>query len=462
MNGWKNCTRCPNSLKDLQVFLWTRAAPRILSRMLVLGASVAALVVPPTSVMADPCVAWQQVSNTGPSPRYLPITCYDSANEVTVLFGGYDGAHKNDTWLWDGNTWTEVNIGGTAPPARYGAGMAFDSVRNKAVLFGGFGSGTPQPELNDTWEWNGATQTWTEIPGAGGPARALHAMSFDSRTGTTVLFGGVAQYPASHDDTWLYNGVTWNEYCPTCDAPSRRGFVQMIYDSARDEHVLVGGNQDNLTTFQDTWAFRLPGGPAPIGWTQLANGMGPSARFGYGLAYDSGRNVTVLFGGAGNGQNLGETWEWDGASWEQQDISEPPARRYTSMAFDSARQVCVLFGGRGGIAGPNDYNLGDTWEYGPNAACDDGDACTVNDVCSDGLCAGTFECRVYGDVAPAYCVVDVDDILYVLDGFADPPSFPNADIEPCVTGDGDVDVDDILGVLDAFSGNALCSDPCPP
>lgn len=70
-------------------------------------------------------------------------------------------------------------------------------------------------------------------------------------------------------------------------------------------------------------------------------------------------------------------------------------------------------------------------------------------------------CRLYGDIAAGYCLVDVDDVLAALDGFVDPIAVPEADIEPC-GGDGDVDVDDILGGLDAFSGGNVCPHPCPP
>jgi len=128
---------------------------------------------------------------------------------------------------------------------------------------------------------------------------------------------------------------------------------------------------------------------------------------------------------------------------------------------------------------------------GGDADCDDGNDCTM-DVCdlAIGVCAfnsvscltdadcpaGTCNpstglcsclcgdaCQLYGDVDGGLgdCDVDVDDLLYVLDGFSDPASFPAADIEPCGGGDGDVDVDDLLAELDAFSGIYACPHPCP-
>jgi len=93
---------------------------------------------------------------------------------------------------------------------------------------------------------------------------------------------------------------------------------------------------------------------------------------------------------------------------------------------------------------------------------------TSTDGNGDGVpdeCEGC-ECRLYGDVVPqsapvGNCVVDLDDLLCVLDGFADPATCPGADLSPC-GGDARVDLDDILAELDAFTGVYHCPHPCPP
>jgi len=73
------------------------------------------------------------------------------------------------------------------------------------------------------------------------------------------------------------------------------------------------------------------------------------------MAYDSARGVTVLFGGD---RDDGKTWEWDGASWTERNITGPSPRWEHAMVYDSARRVSVLFGG--GL-GPE---KGDTWDLG--------------------------------------------------------------------------------------------------
>jgi hypothetical protein len=43
------------------------------------------------------------------------------------------------------------------------------------------------------------------------------------------------------------------------------------------------------------------------------------------MTYDTARGVTVLFGGNDGIRNLGDTWEWDGSSWE---LGSPLTRHF--------------------------------------------------------------------------------------------------------------------------------------
>ena len=60
--------------------------------------------------------------------------------------------------------------------------------------------------------------------------------------------------------------------------------------------------------------------PLSAQWTNVSPAAGPSGRRSHAMAYDSQRNVTVLFGGySGGGPSgiRGDTWERDGTSWTQ-------------------------------------------------------------------------------------------------------------------------------------------------
>jgi hypothetical protein len=112
---------------------------------------------------------------------------------------------------------------------------------------------------------------------------------------------------------------------------------------------------------------------------------------------------------------------------------------------------------------------------GVTDSCDDSNACTVNDSCQGdlaGTCAGTFHCRLFGDVFPqgppqGNCVIDLDDILQVLAAFGDSDpctNFPGNNLFPCgqACPPGIVDLDDILEVLASFSEDFGCPHPCDP
>ncbi len=279
---------------------------------------------------------------------------YDSATGQLVLFGGYGngGGDLNDTWTWNGTTWTQ-QFPATSPPARADASMAYDSGTGQLVLFGGYGNGGG--DLNDTWTWNGTT--WTQqFPATSPPARADASMAYDSGTGQLVLFGGF-NGSFSVNDTWTWNGTTWTQQAPATSPPPRDDDAPMAYDSATGQLVLFGG-YGRSGELNDTWTWN------GTTWTQQAPATSPSARFYASMAYDSGTGQLVLFGGINSTvppYNLNDTWTWNGTTWTQQaPATSPPARNTASMAYDSGTGQLVLFGGFNGSNAVND-----TWVYLP-------------------------------------------------------------------------------------------------
>ena len=85
---------------------------------------------------------------------------YDPQRGRTLLFGGDSGilSPRDDTWEWDGTTWTQQSPAAKPGPRRH-HGMAYDAARRRIVLFGGYNDVTGRV-LNDTWEWDGTT--WTQ------------------------------------------------------------------------------------------------------------------------------------------------------------------------------------------------------------------------------------------------------------------------------------------------------------
>lgn len=138
--------------------------------------------------------------------------------------------------------------------------------------------------------------------------------------------------------------------------PSPRGNHAMAYDPSAQRVLLFGGAGQGFV-LGDSWVWDRRY------WTQVQD-IGPAARSGHALAFDTGRGRAVLFGGTGDQGDLADTWEWDGAYWTQVADTGPAARALHASAYDKARGRLVMFGGATPAA-----RFADTWEW-------DGDAWT--------------------------------------------------------------------------------------
>jgi hypothetical protein len=136
--------------------------------------------------------------------------------------------------------------------------------------------------------------------------------------------------------------------------PSARFGHAMTYDTVRSRTILFGGSLligDQAESANDTWEWNGEF------WTQMAD-MGPAVRQDHALCFDTVHQTTLLFGGlSGQNTRLGDTWSWNGEDWTQLDDSGPSARSGHAMVFDSVRGRAVLFAGES-AAGV----LNDTWE----------------------------------------------------------------------------------------------------
>ncbi|HKU69009.1 MAG TPA: kelch repeat-containing protein [Candidatus Baltobacteraceae bacterium] len=375
---------------------------------------------------------WQQVSTVGPTARQ-GAALEPQSNGTLVLFGGYTnntlvgllphqaivpgGEALNDTWTWNGTSWSAVALPASSPAARYDMASAYDGAISAPVLMGGCCNNYPSGGfLDDTWSWNGASwdrhdtpglpqprsgasfvaasshglllfggyggdgflsdtwvysaANWSEQSGSGSPpARFAAASAYDSSRGVVVVYGGQGTSPTSctsslnppsnpnHlcDDTWTWNG-TWT-HALTSTFPSRRSLATMADDPSNGRVILYGGFAD-LNTLEDTWAWN---GQT---WTQLQPATTPGPRYGAVSIYDPDLHEPVLFGGegydsAGNPIYLSDTWAWNGSTWiDLHPSASPPARYEASMTYDPALGGVLLYGGLS-----SNGTLSDSWLF---------------------------------------------------------------------------------------------------
>jgi hypothetical protein len=238
--------------------------------------------------------------------------------------------------------------------------MAYDAARARAVLFGGLDASGRRDE---TWEWDGSQWQERELA-IRPPARSHHGMAWDAARGRTVMFGGQTTNGTGTvvflGDLWEFDGANWSQRAFAIGPTARSGSA-MAFDSLRSRAILFGGlTGPNATASDPHWEWD------GAQWTQ--GPAGPAARTQPAMAFDAARNRTVLFGGMGQCLAFScptgaDTWEFDGTSWQQRVVTGPSARHAASMAFDATRNRIVLAGGQGACQPACIQTYDDVWDY---------------------------------------------------------------------------------------------------
>jgi hypothetical protein len=138
--------------------------------------------------------------------------------------------------------------------------------------------------------------------------------------------------------TCEWDGVDWRERT-TLNHPTANGAFGLAFDSARGRTVLFGGGSTAAsvpTPLQELWEYD------GIDWTRRTFSGGPSGRFRPAMAYDVSHHCTVIYGGDAVGSLLSDTWTWDGTTWRSIPGSGPA--QGVAMAFHLPTARMVLCG----------------------------------------------------------------------------------------------------------------------
>ncbi len=350
-------------------------------------------------------------SDKGPVGRSQQGMVFEENSGKVLLFGGgtSDTTPQNpfeattlavglgDTWEWDpaSGKWTQLQPK-SAPSARYGLALVWDSKRNRAVLFGGIE--TPPDGLSgvvkqDTWEWDPATQEWTNrtISGDKPSPRHGHAMAYDPGRGVVVLMGGWdIGFIKALADVWEWDpgSGAWTERLTGSEAgigvtfPAPHYYASLVTDTARGRLDLVGGltaAPDENAPDGEAWEWE-PVSATFTNRTPILPKAWPIPRANPAMAFCPTTGKMYMFGGADYHNNylgfelelnptfLDDLWEWDGTSWSEVPSDVRPAGRMNAaMAYDPARKSLILYGGAYSGSTPITPTviLGDTWEWNP-------------------------------------------------------------------------------------------------
>ena len=116
------------------------------------------------------------------------------------------------------------------------------------------------------------------------------------------MFGGSGYTPEAYNDTWSWDGTTWELVSSTGPATPRTDFA-LVYDPVRAATLLFGGLA--FSSVSDSW--ELVGST----WTAQSPVVLPPARWRHALAYDAIHHAAVVFSGKHAGPTAADTWVRD-------------------------------------------------------------------------------------------------------------------------------------------------------
>ena len=292
---------------------------------------------------------------TGPSSRAFPAMCWDAAHGYVLMFGGapgsFGGGAVNETWSWNGTSWTRHNAsqlpyGGWYQEAPHQTAMVFHPPTNEVVMV----------HFGTTWTWTGTDWLLRNAPiGAGNDPRDI-AMAHDPIRNQTVLFVGTRYAynqgpPAPVSQTFVWDGFSWSpRSTPVTPWPIQN--PAMAFDPVANRLVLATSGSPAGAFYEWTgsnWQQRFPAGaPVTLG----------------AMASDTPHQRIVMLDGVMNAQP-NHTWTLANGQLQQVSTAIEPARRFgAAMAYDPIRGKVVMFGGTNQWNYQNlNFALGDTWEF---------------------------------------------------------------------------------------------------
>ena len=278
---------------------------------------------------------WRQLTSTTAPGGFNPeLVVYDSHADRFILVGFSPSGRE--TWSFDltNNTWSNLTTADS--PALAGATVVYDSSNDRMFLHGGYRYNVGL--TNETWSYDYGTKTWLNLSSSGKPPRVLSAaMAYDPLANRILLFGGDRGGTTYMNETWIYDPAnnTWTELRPSVSPPADYA-ASMVFDSRLDRFMLYGGQTYNVTgcpnpdcfawATNGLWSFDL----TTQAWQELTSGP-PLARYASiagvppQLVYDAGSGQTLVVG----------LWNWSnpshGAFWNASWTFDPVTNAWTNV-----------------------------------------------------------------------------------------------------------------------------------
>jgi len=312
-----------------------------------------------TTTTTPSAPAWQHLE-PGVAARWGQTAQYDAARDAMVVFGGENASGQLSelvTYHPATGAWDRVDTT-TALYARTDLASAIDTVNDRLVVIGGrVGLST---SVGDIMAYKAGQ--WQMLPSGPSPRHDIAAASDGAHA---WVFGGAGAFLQSLDDLWQLDFATdtWTLLPDGGTRPPARGSNALAF---HDGALYMVGGHDITTIMRDVWRYDL----AAQRWEQLAVTSAPPAWAHFGQATDVQCGKLVLVAGDNLDNldtSLATTFDFATGAFERLPTSNlPHPRDHASLIVDSMRHQLVLFGG--GTLGDGLGTLDDAWAL-PLEAC---------------------------------------------------------------------------------------------
>lgn len=175
------------------------------------------------------------------------------------------------------------------------------------------------------------------------PARVNHTAVYDPMGRQMIIFGGNG-YGGQLSDTWVFDieKRQWKEI-ETEEAPPERYGHTAVYDSDNKQMIIFGGAGKG-GVLSDTWILDVE----KKKWEEIETDETPAEpRYNHSAIYDSASKQMIVFGGSSNKGVLSDIWAFDvkNKKWKEIEVEDSPAKTCHSAMYDPKAKKMVVFGG---------------------------------------------------------------------------------------------------------------------
>lgn len=216
------------------------------------------------------------IADADAGPAAFPVGCVAFFLPATGTGYVYSGLSSNQRafgtglFRWDGaaRAFVAVDVAGAAPAPRYDAAVHVEQGGGSAIIVSGMGLAGAPVFHQDTWRFDGGSETWTEVTTTNAPPGRRYAWSALAPDGDTLVFGLGSDSPQGLTllgDLWRLSLGTgaWTRIDDDSSAfdvdtalPAR-GFASRLPGLPGTAGLLSGGMQDGVLA-DDAFVLDVP------------------------------------------------------------------------------------------------------------------------------------------------------------------------------------------------------------